>query len=139
MPRIEFYVLSSNDAIGRLRAACQLALKAWSAGLPVFVRGSDEAQCAELNELLWTFKAERLVPHDLHQDAPLSPVVLGIDEAPSADQGVLINLGSSLSPHVERFSRIIEIVNQQPELLSACRENFRTYRQRGYDPQRVEL
>ena len=65
--------------------------------------------------------------------------VLGIDEAPSADQGVLINLGSSLSPHVERFSRIIEIVNQQPELLSACRENFRTYRQRGYDPQRVEL
>lgn len=139
MPRIEFYVLSSNDAIGRPRAACQLALKAWSAGLPVFVRGSDEAQCAELNELLWTFKAERFVPHDLHQDAPLSPVVLGIDEAPSADQGVLINLGSSLSPHVERFSRIIEIVNQQPELLSACRENFRTYRQRGYDPQRVEL
>lgn len=139
MPRIEFYVLSSSDAIGRLRAACQLALKAWSAGLPVFVRGSDEAQCAELNELLWTFKAERFVPHDLHQDAPLSPVALGIDEAPSADQGVLINLGSSLSPHVARFSRIIEIVNQQPELLSACRENFRTYRQHGYDPQRVEL
>lgn len=139
MPRIEFYVLSSSDAEGRLRAACQLALKAWGAGLPVFVRGSDEAQCAELNELLWSFKAERFVPHDLHQDAPLSPVVLGIDEVPSADQGVLINLGSSLSPHVERFSRIIEIVNQQPELLSACRENFRTYRQRGYDPQRVEL
>lgn len=139
MPRIEFYVLSSSDAAGRLRAACQLALKAWSAGLPVFVRGRDETQCAELNELLWTFKAERFVPHDLHLDAPLSPVALGIDEAPSADQGVLINLGSSLSPHVERFSRIIEIVNQQPELLSACRENFRTYRQRGYDPQRVEL
>jgi DNA polymerase-3 subunit chi len=139
MPRIEFYVLSSADALGRLRAACQLALKAWNAGLPVFVRASDEAQCGELDELLWSFKGERFVPHDLHQDAPLSPVVLGIDEAPSADQGVLINLGSSLSPHVERFSRIIEIVNQQPELLSACRENFRTYRQRGYDPQRVEL
>ena len=79
MPRIEFYVLSSSDATGRLRAACQLALKAWSAGLPVFVRGSDEAQCGELDELLWTFKAERFVPHDLHRDAPLSPVVLGID------------------------------------------------------------
>ena len=139
MPKIEFYVLSSSDAIGRLRAACQLALKAWSAGLPVFLRGSDEAQCGELDEMLWRFKAERFVPHDLHRDAPLSPVVLGIDEVPSSEQGVLINLGSSLSPHVERFSRIIEIVNQQPELLSTCRENFRTYRQRGYDPQRVEL
>jgi DNA polymerase-3 subunit chi len=139
MPRIEFYVLSSSDTTGRLRAACQLAFKAWSAGMPVFVRGSDAAQCSELDELLWTFKAERFVPHDLHQEAPLSPVVVGVDDAPSAEQGVLINLGSSLSPHVERFSRIIEIVNRQPELLNACRENFRTYRQRGYDPQRVEL
>lgn len=139
MPRIEFYVLSSSDAEGRLRAACQLALKAWSAGLPVFVRGNDEAQCGELDEMLWRFKAERFVPHDLHHDAPLSPVALGTDEVPSHDQGVLINLASSLSPHVERFSRIIEIVNQQPELLNACRENFRTYRQRGYDPKRVEL
>ncbi|WP_333984756.1 DNA polymerase III subunit chi [Ectopseudomonas khazarica] len=139
MPRIEFYVLSSSDAPGRLRAACQLALKAWNAGLPVFLRGSDEVQCGELDDLLWQFKAERFVPHDLHRDAPLSPVVLGTDEVPSAEQGVLINLGSSLSPHVERFARIIEIVNQQPELLNACRENFRAYRQRGYDPQRVEL
>ena len=139
MLRIEFYVLSSSDAAGRLRAACQLALKAWSAGLPVFVRGADAAQCDELDELLWHFKAERFVPHDLHRDAARSPVTLGVDEAPGFDQGVLINLGSSLSPHIERFARIIEIVNQQPELLNACRENFRSYRQRGYDPQRVEL
>ena len=139
MPRIEFYVLSSSDAEGRLRAACQLALKAWSAGLPVFVRGGDAAQCETLNQLLWEFKAERFVPHDLHRDTPSSPVVLGLDEQPAFEQGVLINLGSSLSPHVERFARIIEIVNQQPELLNACRENFRSYRQRGYDPKRVEL
>lgn len=139
MPRIEFYVLSSSDAEGRLRAACQLALKAWSAGLPVFVRGSDAAQCEALDELLWRFKAERFVPHDLHRDAPQSPVALGVDEQPGFEQGVLINLGSSLSPHIEHFSRIIEIVNQQPALLDACRENFRSYRQRGYDPKRVEL
>lgn len=139
MPRIEFYVLSSSDTEGRLRAACQLALKAWSAGLPVFLRGSDEAQCEALDQLLWEFKAERFVPHDLHRDAPQSPVTLGVDEVPSHEQGVLINLGSSLSPHIERFARIIEIVNQQPELLGACRENFRSYRQRGYDPKRVEL
>lgn len=137
--RIEFYVLSSATPGDRLRAACQLALKAWSAGFPVFLRGSDMAQCEELDTLLWQFKAERFVPHDLHRDAPLSPVTLGVDEVPSQEQGVLINLGSSLSPHVERFSRIIEIVNQEPALLEACRENFRSYRQRGYDPKRVEL
>jgi DNA polymerase III subunit chi len=137
--RIEFYVLSSDKPADRLRAACQLAMKAWRAGLPVFLRGSDAAQCDEANELLWRFKAESFVPHSLHQEDADAPVVIGLDEEPNARQGVLINLASSLSPHVECFSRVIEIVNQEPHLLSACRENFRSYRQRGFDPQRVEL
>jgi DNA polymerase-3 subunit chi len=139
MPRIEFYVLSSALPAERLRAACQLAMKAWRAGLPVFLRGSNAAQCAELDELLWRFKAESFVPHNLYQDDAQAPVAIGLDEEPSSTQGVLINLGSTLSPQVERFSRVIEIVNQEPDLLTACRENFRSYRQRGYDPKRVEL
>ncbi len=139
MPRIEFYVLASAVPAERLRVACQLALKAWRAGLPVFLRGSDAAQCSELDELLWRFKPEAFVPHSLHEDDPQAPVVIGTDQIPARPQGVLINLDPLLSPQVEQFSRIIEIVNQQPELLSACRENFRRYRQRGYDPQRVEL
>ena len=139
MPRIEFYVLSSATPAERLRAACQLAMKAWRAGLPVFVRGADAAQCAELDELLWRFKAETFIPHDLHQHDPQAPVVIGLDEQPAAEQGVLINLSPDISPFVARFSRVIEIVNQEPDLLTACRENFRSYRQRGYDPKRVEL
>lgn len=139
MPRIEFYVLSTAMPGDRLRAACQLAMKAWRAGMPVFLRGSDAQQCNEVDELLWRFKAESFVPHSLHEEDAQAPVVIGLDEEPSSAQGVLINLGSTLSPQVERFSRVIEIVNQKPDLLTACRENFRSYRQRGYDPKRVEL
>ncbi|MHA6494196.1 DNA polymerase III subunit chi [Pseudomonas borbori] len=137
--RIEFYVLSSATPADRLRAACQLAMKAWRAGVPVFLRGSDAAQCSELDELLWSFKAEAFVPHDLHQEDPTAPVAIGLDDEPGHAHAVLINLSSTISPQVERFTRVIEIVNQQPELLSACRENFVSYRQRGYDPKRVEL
>jgi DNA polymerase-3 subunit chi len=139
MLRIEFYVLSSATPAERLRVACQLAGKAWRAGLPVFLRGADQHQCEELDALLWRYKGESFVPHGLHQDDPHAPVVIGQDQQPSAGQGVLINLDPTLSPHVERFSRVIEIVNQEPDLLTACRENFRSYRQRGYDPKRVEL
>ncbi|MVW75115.1 DNA polymerase III subunit chi [Pseudomonas xionganensis] len=139
MQRIEFYVLSSSSLAERRRAACQLAQKAWRAGLPVFLRGSDAAECSELDELLWHFKRESFIPHSLYHEQPEAPVVIGLDEHPMQPQGVLINLSNSLSPHVERFSRVIEIVNQEPERLAACRENFRTYRQRGFDPQRVEL
>ncbi|WP_445938186.1 DNA polymerase III subunit chi, partial [Pseudomonas sp.] len=119
MPRIEFYVLSTAVQAERLRAACQLAMKAWRAGMPVFLRGSDAQQCNEVDELLWRFKAESFVPHSLYQDDAQAPVVIGLDEEPSSAQGVLINLGSTLSPQVERFSRVIEIVNQEPDLLTA--------------------
>ncbi|RJG10305.1 DNA polymerase III subunit chi [Pseudomonas cavernicola] len=139
MTRVEFYVLSSTSSADRLRAACQLASKAWRHGMPVFLRCADEAQCAEVDELLWRFKAETFVPHSLYRDDPLAPVVLGLNDEPAAQQGLLINLDPSLSPFIERFSRVIEIVNQEPEQLHSSRENFRTYRQRGYDPQRVEL
>ncbi|AYC31932.1 DNA polymerase III subunit chi [Pseudomonas cavernae] len=139
MTRVEFYVLSSATPTDRLRAACQLALKGWRHGLPVFVRCQDEAQSQALDELLWRFKAETFVPHNLHGDGPQAPVVLGLDDEPANRQGLLINLQANISPFLECFSRVIEIVNQEPDLLTACRENFRLYRQRGYDPTRVEL
>ena len=66
-------------------------------------------------------------------------MVLGLNDEPASCQGLLINLQPDLSPHIERFARVIEIVSQAPELLAASRENFRLYRQRGYEPKRVEL
>ncbi|MDT4832257.1 DNA polymerase III subunit chi [compost metagenome] len=107
--------------------------------MPVFVRCQDEAQARELDELLWRFKADAFVPHDLHATDAQAPVVIGVDEQPANRQGLLINLKPEISPHVEQFGRVIEIVNQDPELLTACRNNFRLYRQQGYDPKRVEL
>ena len=139
MTRIEFYVLPDSQPVGRARAACQLASKGWQHGLPVFIRCQDDQQCNELDELLWTFRAERFIPHELHGVDPLAPVVIGTEQPPASVQGLLINLSPTLSPHTDQFSRVIEIVNQQPELLTVCRDNFRLYRQRGYDPKRVEL
>lgn len=139
MTRIEFYVLPDADPAGRARAACQLASKGWQHGMPVFIRCQDERQCGEVDSLLWSFRAERFIPHDLQQDDPQAPVVIGTEQTPAATQGLLINLSPSLSPYLDQFSRVIEIVNQQPELLTVSRDNFRLYRQRGYDPKRVEL
>ncbi|MBD9485142.1 DNA polymerase III subunit chi [Pseudomonas sp. PDM14] len=137
--RVEFYVLSSSNPADRLRAACQLALKAWRAGMPVFVRAADQAQGEALDALLWSFRTESFVPHNLHSDDAQAPVVIGIDETPAKSQGLLINLHPQLSAQLAQFSRVIEIVNQEPQLLALSRENFKLYRQQGFAPQRVEL
>ena len=139
MTRVEFYVLPDAEPAGRLRAACQPAAKGWQHGLRVFVRCEDPAQCEHLDELLWRFRAERFIPHERYLEDPQAPVVLGCDEPPAQPQGLLVNLAPTLSAHLEQFSRVIEIVNQEPERLALSRENFRRYRRHGYDPKRVEL
>lgn len=139
MTRIEFYVLPDPMPQERLRTACQLALKAWRQGMPVFIRANDAAQCEQLDQLLWQFRSDTFVPHNLYADDPQAPVVIGTDEAPAQAGGLLLNLAPNIAPQLTQFQRIIEIINQQPDLLEAGRENFRRYRQRGYDPRRVEL
>ena len=139
MTRIEFYVLPGAQPAARLETACKLALKGWRHGLPVFLRCSDAEQCQALDTLLWNFRTDTFVPHNLHGEAPLAPVVIGTDEAPAQANGLLINLAGDISAHLPQFQRVIEIIDQQPQLLAAGRENFRSYRQRGLDPRRVEL
>jgi len=139
MLRIEFYRLSSSAPDARLLAACQLARKGWQAGLPVFVRCQDGAQVQELDELLWRFRADAFVPHDLVTVDDKAPVVLGEDEPPAQSGGLLINLNTAVSPHVEAFSRIIELVSQEPQMLAASRENFRHYRRQGFAPRALDI
>ncbi|KXU36398.1 DNA polymerase III subunit chi [Ventosimonas gracilis] len=137
--RIEFYRLGSTQADARLRAACQLARKGWQAGLPVFIRCQDGEEMQTIDELLWRFKAEAFVPHELAEDNPVAPVVIGENEPPAQSGGLLINLNRGVSPHIQYFSRIIELVSQDPERLQASRDNFRHYRQQGYQPKALDI
>jgi len=137
--RIEFYRLGSSQPEARLRAACQLARKGWQAGLPVFIRCQDAGEMQAVDELLWRFRSDAFVPHELAEDNPSAPVVIGESEPPAQSGGLLINLNRAVSPHIQQFSRIIELVSQAPELLQASRENFRCYRQQGYQPKTLDI
>lgn len=137
--KVEFYVLPSTQPADRLTAACRLAHKAWRAGFMTFIRCTDTAQQSELDELLWTFRRHTFVPHEPYTESAQAPVILGINQRPAFDSGILINLHSEISSHLDCFSRVIEIVNQEPELLNISRQNFIRYREQGYQPARVEL
>ncbi len=137
--KVEFYVLPTTQPADRLNAACRLAHKAWRAGFMTFIRCADPAQQNELDDLLWTFRAHSFIPHERYSEQAKAPVILGIDQPPPFSAGVLINLHQHLSSHLNSFSRVIEIVNQEPELLNISRKNFLSYREQGYQPARVEL
>ena len=162
MPRIDFYVLAGQAANGRIQLACRLAEKAYLAGHRVYLHTASATQASQLNELLWTFKQGSFVPHSLYPAAAgdISPVLIGHGDAAGAANAllivpppatdartaadpnpgrVLINLTETIPPFFEQFERIVEVVDQQPEILRASRTKFRDFRDRGYAPESHKL
>lgn len=138
-PQIDFYVLADASESSRLQTACRLSAKAWQQQYWVFIRCQNQEQYQQLDDALWHHRPERFLPHQRHTPHAQAPILLGFDELPSKNNGVLINLAETPTPHPNSFSRILEIVTQNPRQRAICREHFRHYRKCGYDPRRVEL
>ena len=133
VPRIDFYVLPDQKENGRALLACRLADKAYGLGHTVYVFTASEARAAALDDLLWTFRQDSFVPHERY---PLvgeegSPVLVGTAAPATVDAQVLINLADALPEGFERYERVVELVDQHPEVLAQSRERFRQYREQG--------
>ncbi|HRD66534.1 MAG TPA: DNA polymerase III subunit chi [Candidatus Competibacter sp.] len=141
MPRIDFYVLPDQKDNGRALLACRLADKAYSLGHTVYVLAGSEAQAAALDDLLWTFRQDSFIPHERY---PLvgeesSPVLIGTVLPAEATAQVLINFAGRLPEGFERYERVVELVDQHPEVLAKSRERFRQYREQGCAPETHKL
>lgn len=132
MPQVDFYILPSAEPRERLDYACKLSAKAWHEGMQVYLRCADEAQCAMLDERLWSFRGESFVPHERLDGDPQAPILIGMEEPPADHAGLLINLGAGVPDFIERFARVAELVIEEPAIRQTARDNFRFYRERGY-------
>ncbi len=140
-PRIDFYVLPDRQDQGRALLACRLADKAYGLGHTVYILTTSEAQAAALDDLLWTFRQDSFIPHERY---PLvgnesSPVLIGTASPAKVTAQVLINFTLTVPDGFEQFERVVELVDQQPEVLSTSRERFKQYRERGLTPESHKL
>ena len=141
VPRIDFYVLPDQKENGRALLACRLADKAYGLGHTVYLFTASEARAAALDDLLWTFRQDSFVPHERY---PLvgeegSPVLVGTVAPATVEAQVLINLADALPEGFERYERVVELVDQHPEVLAQSRERFRQYREQGCTPETHKL
>ena len=134
MTRIDFYVLSAQNAGDPDQLSCRLAAKAFEQGLSVFVQVDSAERAERLDELLWTFRDISFIPHCRSDvaEAQDAPVVIG--SALKAGQGrdVLLNLGHPAPADFSNFERVIEIVPTEHEARDAARERYRFYQDQGY-------
>ena len=141
MPRVDFYVLPDQRDNGRALLACRLADKAYSLGHTVYLLTASAAQAAALDDLLWTFRQDSFIPHERYPlaGAESSPVLVGAASPLEVNARVLINFTEALPEGLERFERVVELVDQNPDVLAKSRERFKQYRERGYPPETHKL
>lgn len=136
MTRIDFYLLQ-DSAAERLRFACRLAEKAYRTGSRVYIQTASRDQAAQLDELLWTFRAGSFVPHTLAgtAGAAAAPVVIGAQDAPGAAAELLVNLAPAVPQTFRDYQRVAEIIDQNDDNKKAGRERFRFYKDNGCEPE----
>jgi DNA polymerase-3 subunit chi len=148
--RVDFYVLSGSAPQQRLAFACRLTEKAYLKNMSVLIVSEDAAEARAVDELLWTFNDRAFVPHEVCAAAGAGapgadvPVRIAVDAPGVATPGVatpgvatpagtnadlLVNLSGRLPAALERFTRIAEIIDADPERRRLGRERFKAYRE----------
>ena len=131
--RIDFYLLSDTDPKTIWHTACRLLEKAYHLGHRVFVHCENQSDAEFLDELLWTYKEESFVPHNLQGEGPEPPppIQIGWEKEPRGFNTILLNLGKSVPPYFARFNRIMEIVANDEGAKEISRNHYKEYRTHG--------
>lgn len=129
MPPIDFYILHTQSRQAYTRIACQLADKAWHQGYRIYIQTNSQAMAQRLDVMLWTFKEESFLPHDIYPNISSSaPIQIGYTEQVCDGMDVLINLSDTVPPFFEQFKRIAEIIDDTPLAREAGRTRYRFYK-----------
>ncbi|MGY6276822.1 DNA polymerase III subunit chi [Methylomonas sp. MgM2] len=135
-PEIFFYVLASTSQHERRDFACKLIEKIYRSGEFCYVLTDDSEQAAEIDKLLWTFRAGSFVPHQLYQGGLpdyKNTILIGGDDIPVEWQNVIVNLSSHFPPVKPPTKRILEILDNSEECKRAGRQRYRHYQEAGLE------
>lgn len=133
---VDFYVLEEVSARARLRTACRVVEKAYLAGNTVLVWHTELDELKEFDELLWTFGDGSFVPHEplTAGGFEVAPVLLSMGTPPTVPFDVLVNLAPEVPACTDTAQRVAEFIDGDPARRQAGRTRFRTYKDRGIQP-----
>ena len=133
--RVDFYLLNSSEPQAVYLVVCRLLEKAYQRGHRVFVYCESQKNAEYLDELLWTYKDDSFIPHNLQGEGPEPPppVQIGYGAEPRGFNDILLNMALSVPPFFSRFRRIMEVVAANDASKEISRTHYREYRSKQCD------
>jgi len=134
MTKISFYILTGTHAEDRQVFACRLTEKALRLGHHVYIHTDNAQQSEQLNQTLWSFRADSFVPHQLNDGQDNNcPVLIGHDAPPPRLMDFIINFSTQQPKFFSQFERMAELLNDNDQIKQAGRDRYRFYQQHGYE------
>ncbi|WP_058533250.1 DNA polymerase III subunit chi [Legionella saoudiensis] len=131
--RVDFYLLESDQDHARWLIACRLLEKAYHRGHRVYVYCNNQQDAELIDELLWTFKEDSFIPHNLQGEGPEPPppIQIGYGQEPRGFNDILLNLSTQIPAFYTKFKRVMELVSNREIEKEQSRIHYREYRAKG--------
>ncbi len=133
-----FYILKTTQPRERYIVACKITEKAYKLGKRVFILTNTAEESQALDNLLWSFKQGSFIPHEIVDstqpqiaDTLPNSVLIGTSTS-TTSATVLINLSTELPDNMDRFERIVEIIDQDMQIKQAGRQRYKAYQSRNF-------
>ena len=141
MARADFYLITTPRVRTEpLRLVCELARKAFDAGLPTLVLARSQEQAEALDDLLWDMGDDVFIPHQvagMDVDEDEAAVLIAPPEADAPLRPLVINLRDAA---VEgSFERVLEVVPADESARGPLRQRWKQYQARGFEVNKFDM
>lgn len=133
--RVDFYLLASDQTDALWLVACRLLEKAYKRNHRVYVHCANQSEAEFLDDLLWSFRDDSFIPHNLIGEGPEPPppIQIGFAKEPRGFNDILLNLAPEIPMFHSKFKRIMELVSNQETEKEQSRIHYKEYRTKGYE------
>jgi DNA polymerase-3 subunit chi len=135
MAQVDFYLISEAQITEAYRFICRLVDKAYQQKSRIYVHANSLEEAKTLDDLLWTFRDDGFIPHEIYEGKPASSslvfIRIGFKNAPADDQDILVNLTETVPEFFPQFQRVLEIVPNNENAKKISRNKFRIYREKN--------
>jgi DNA polymerase-3 subunit chi len=140
MPRADFYLIAKpRFRDDPLLLVCELAKRAFESGQPTLILARSADQADAIDEKLWEFDEQAIIPHQLagDDDDAITPVLIVAPEVQTPDRALVINLRDERAPGL--FERVLEVVPADEAQRLGSRERWKTYKAAGFEVNKHDM
>jgi DNA polymerase-3 subunit chi len=140
VPKADFYLIDKpRFREDPLLLVCELARKAFDAGIPTLILARDAEEAEALDEKLWSFDEDAYIAHQIagDEDDDATPVLIVPPEFDVPPRALVINLRDGVPRG--RLDTVKEVVPADPAARDGSRKRWREYQSRGFEVRKFDM